>query len=166
MIAPRHILVPTDMSQFSLSVLQYAEEIAEIFKAHVTVLHVVEHEERHREGRTRWTDADVEARARSMITDLMIDTDLSPNEMKIVIRHGHAAAEIASAAKTLNADLIVMSTHGRTGLRHVLVGSVAERVVRIAQCPVLTMRPEAFREIVAITEDDIAGDLHLGSDSA
>ncbi len=59
---------------------------------------------------------------------------------KPVIRIGQPFHEIATGAKTLKADLIVVSTHGYTGLKHVLLGSTAERVVRHAPCPVLTVR--------------------------
>ena len=64
-----------------------------------------------------------------------------------VVRAGSPAGEIVSIAKTLPADLIVISTHGRTGFKHVLVGSVAERVVQTAPCPVLVVR-EQEREIL------------------
>ncbi len=55
---------------------------------------------------------------------------------------GEPAAEILAFAKARKADLVVMGTHGRTGLEHALMGSIAERVVRRAHCPVLTVRPE------------------------
>jgi nucleotide-binding universal stress UspA family protein len=58
---------------------------------------------------------------------------------------GTPAVVIASAAKKLKADLIVMSTHGRTGLSHLLLGSVAEKVVRTAPCPVLTVPGSALK---------------------
>jgi nucleotide-binding universal stress UspA family protein len=56
---------------------------------------------------------------------------------------GEPAAEILEAAREARADLIVMGTHGRTGLEHALMGSIAERVVRRAHCPVLTVRPQS-----------------------
>jgi universal stress protein A len=58
---------------------------------------------------------------------------------------GSPKVEIIQYARKQNIDLIVLSTHGRTGLTHVLVGSVAETVVRTAPCPVLTVRPETHR---------------------
>ena len=66
---------------------------------------------------------------------------------KIAVRPGRPATEIVEAARELAADLIVIATHGRTGLQHVLLGSVAENVVRHAPCPVLTVR-EHEREFV------------------
>jgi nucleotide-binding universal stress UspA family protein len=59
---------------------------------------------------------------------------------KPIIRQGRPATEIVEAAREIEADLIVIATHGHTGLKHVLLGSVAENVVRHAPCPVLTVR--------------------------
>ena len=58
---------------------------------------------------------------------------------------GQAARAIVHRAEQLQADMIVIGTHGRSGLPHMLLGSVAEKVVRTASCPVLTIRPEAFQ---------------------
>ena len=58
---------------------------------------------------------------------------------------GQAATTIAHQAELIQADIIVIGTHGRSGLPHMLLGSVAEKVVRTASCPVLTIRPEAFQ---------------------
>ena len=58
---------------------------------------------------------------------------------------GQAAAAIIGRAKQIQADIIVIGTHGRSGLPHMLLGSVAEKVVRAASCPVLTIRPEVFQ---------------------
>ncbi|MEK6650796.1 MAG: universal stress protein [Bacteroidota bacterium] len=157
MIAPKHLIVPTDLSPFSLTVLRYAVEIAELFHARLTVVHVVDRHAEH----AHLPDAEREHRARTAIDELLREPKVEAHGISIVVRHGHAAAEIVRAAHDLNGDLIVMCTHGRTGMRHVLVGSVAEKVVRSAVCPVLTVRPEEFREIVALTANDVAGDLHL-----
>jgi len=59
---------------------------------------------------------------------------------RVLVRYGTPFAEIADAARTLKADLIILTTHGYTGLKHVFMGSTAERVVRHAPCPVLTVR--------------------------
>ena len=157
MIAPQHLIVPTDLSSFSLTVLRYALEIAELFHARLTVVHIVD----RRAELAHLSDAERERKVRDAIEELLRNVEVEARNLSISIRHGHAAAEIVRAAHDLNGDLIVMCTHGRTGMRHVLVGSVAENVVRSAVCPVLTMRPEEFREIVALTENDVAGDLHL-----
>ena len=62
-----------------------------------------------------------------------------------ILKSGPPFLEILIAASELNADLIVMGTHGRSGLANVLIGSVAEKVVRRAHCPVLTVKPEDFK---------------------
>ncbi|MBT8365481.1 MAG: universal stress protein, partial [Deltaproteobacteria bacterium] len=63
-------------------------------------------------------------------------------ETQILVEFGLAAEKIIEAAKEKDADMIIMATHGRTGLSHALIGSVAEKVVRQAPCPVLTIRPK------------------------
>ena len=60
-----------------------------------------------------------------------------------IVKHGKSYQEIVKAAKKLKADMIVISTHGYTGLKHTIMGSTAERVVRHAPCPVLVLRAEA-----------------------
>lgn len=157
MIAPRHLLVPTDLSPFSLSILRYAVEIADLFHARLTVVHVVD----RRAEQAHQSDAERERQAKAAIDALLHQLGAEGRSIGIVIRHGPAAAEIVRCAQERTADLIVMCTHGRTGVRHALVGSVAEKVVRTSACPVLTMRPEEFREIVGLTENDVTGDLHL-----
>jgi nucleotide-binding universal stress UspA family protein len=71
-------------------------------------------------------------------------------EVEMFVRHGQAAHEIAACALAWEADLMVLSTHGRSGLRHVLVGSVAENVVRYAPCPVLVVREHGHEFLKAI----------------
>jgi nucleotide-binding universal stress UspA family protein len=77
-----------------------------------------------------------------------------------VVRAGKAQTEILRFAKEEGIDLIVMATHGRTGLAHVFMGSVAERVVRTSRVPVLTVKPASFPNYL-VTEKDIEEDLRL-----
>jgi nucleotide-binding universal stress UspA family protein len=161
MIAPHILLVPTDLSDHSLVALKYAEEIAEIFDAKVIVLSVIEHDGPESRRSVHPEDVLRKDELHRKLLSLMLDRKISHDKVAIVIRHGAASSMIVEAARELKADLVVMSTHGRTGLRHIMMGSVAETVVRHAPCPVLTMKPEEFREIVAISEDDVAGSLHL-----
>ena len=76
-------------------------------------------------------------------------TDLEQPDLEIerVSRVGTTAVEIANHAKETNADLIVMGTHGRSGLSHALLGSIAEKVIRSAPCPVVTVRSAPEPEI-------------------
>jgi universal stress protein A len=165
MKAPRNMLVPVDRSLFSLSALQYAEQLARIFEAEITVVHVIEWGMRL-EGSAPdaqhllYSDL-IEEQRRTLISHLLVDNGLVSQSIKILIRHGSPAKEIVRAAADIHADLIVLSTHGRTGLRHVALGSVAEKVVRTSLCPVLTVKPEEFRELISMSEDDIASSLHL-----
>jgi universal stress protein A len=77
---------------------------------------------------------------RQAVVNLIAAKNLGRLNPVIDVRLGSAAQEIVAAAKELPADLLVVGTHGRTGLTHLLLGSVAEHVVRHAPCPVMTVR--------------------------
>ena len=77
-----------------------------------------------------------------------------------VVRTGRAAEEITRFAREENIDLIVMATHGWTGVKHALLGSVAEKVVRYAAVPVMTVKPLPVREAL-LRDEDIENELHL-----
>lgn len=144
------ILVPTDLSPASLSALEYAGELARPFNAEVVVLFVVEPivyatpsdlygaaadlgtvlQEQERSGRAQLLK--IQARYRKKLPKL-----------RAVQQTGTPYLVITTAAKKLKADMIVMSTHGRTGLSHLFLGSVAEKIVRTSPCPVLTVRAGA-----------------------
>jgi len=162
---PKEILVPTDMSTYSLSALQYAEIVAEVFGAEISLIHVVPRAEKPVEikkvkGEPRKEETSIEE-SRKMISHLLMDKDLVIRSIKIIVRSGSPAEEIVKAAREIDADIIVMSTHGRTGVRRTVIGSVAEKVVRYALCPVLTVKPEEFRELVSLSEEEVAKDLHM-----
>lgn len=144
----KRILVPVDFSTHSLGALDYAAELAKPFKAELMVLHVVEP--------IYYTVPDFTGgAAASMVTVIEQQRQTARSELirleqryakrriklRTLLQTGVAAYEsIAASAKKLKADMIVMATHGRTGLTHLLMGSVAEHVVRAAPCPVLTLR--------------------------
>ena len=159
MKTPKKILVPTDMSTYSLTALEYGQEIARIFEAELAVVYVVDTGKPREEQKE--LDRSLEQQSRTMISHFLVNNELVTRNLEIVIRHGHAAQEIVRAAKDLRIDLIVLSTHGRTGLRHVLVCSVAEKVVRLAPCPVLTVKPEELGELIDITEEEVVDSLHI-----
>jgi universal stress protein A len=81
------------------------------------------------------------ASARTGLANVVRDLNLTRLNPKAEVRIGIPADEIVAAAKELNADLLCVSTHGRTGLAHFFLGSVAEKIVRYSPCPVLTVRP-------------------------
>lgn len=131
------ILVPTDFSPPSDAALAYARVLCAAFGASLHLLHVAT--ERvlppHATG-----DADAGAAALREIQRRLNADDRRRGVLGRVIEGPDPAAEIARYAGTTGSDLIVMGTHGRGGLAHLLIGSVAEKVVRTAPCPVLTVR--------------------------
>lgn len=156
----KRILVPTDMSAHSLAALQYAQDISHLIGGEIVVLRVIEETGPAKPDQTS-EPANEAAAARRALVHLLIDHNVLTQDVRIEIRAGTPEKEIVSAAKDVGADLIVMSTHGRTGLEHVLMGSVTEKVVRYSSVPVLTVKPDRFRGLVDITEDDIADSLHM-----
>lgn len=139
----KKILAPIDFSDCSKKALQYAIPLAKQHEATITLLYVVPTNYAVGEyGGIDYTSLEAQMRT-SGETQLRA---LAANEVRgevasdTLIRAGSPATEILEAARSLPADLIVISTHGRTGLKHVLLGSVAEHVVRRAPCPVLVLR--------------------------
>lgn len=161
MKSPQRILVPIDMSVFSITALQYAEDVAEHFGAEIAVVHVVEHETQSAKAAEADSEAEAEQALRSTIARMLLDHNVVHQSLRIELRHGSPAQEIVKASQEIHADLIIMCTHGRSGLSHVLMGSVAERVVRRSPCPVLTIKPDEFSELINVTEEDISEGLHL-----
>ncbi len=135
----KRILVPVDLSEPSIQALDYAVDLAAFFKAQLMVLFVAEPlyyagdlglfvEEQQRLGREQLTLLEERVRKRGRVCET-------------ILLRGTPYQAICDAARRRAADLIVMGTHGRTGLSHLVMGSVADRVVRAAPCPVLTVPP-------------------------
>lgn len=132
------VLVPTDFSVCSMWALRYAEEMARRFGAEILLLHVDQSLAPYSElAEAR------QAAVRKEIEELATLLRDRGVPARGVLRSGGFAEEILKAAGAEHADLIAMGTHGRTGLAHVLMGSVAESVVRQSSCPVLTVRHTA-----------------------
>ena len=141
------ILVPTDFGAASEAALECAKELARRFNAHLYLLHVVEDPM----ATGVWTP-EVYVGASAELRDTLLrdaklraDQALTAAEREefkaaIEIRVGAAADTIGEFAREMGITLIVMGTHGRRGLAHMFLGSVAERMVRTAPCPVLTLR--------------------------
>jgi len=143
----KRILVPVDFSGGSLEALEYAVALAAPFDAELVVLFVVEPvyyatpadlygpsanlgmllEEQQRFGREQLARLQADLAKRKVSTTTLLQT-------------GTPYQQIVDTANRKKVDLIVMATHGRTGLSHLLLGSVAEKVVRSSACPVLTVR--------------------------
>jgi nucleotide-binding universal stress UspA family protein len=144
----RQILAPTDFSEFSKQAVQCAYELAQTFGAKLLLLHVVELLVYpveiflvSEEGTTLLDD--LERQARLDLAELVPKSLDGAVEVLCQAVVGTPYLKIVEVAAAETVDLIVMSTHGRTGLSHLVMGSVAERVVRMAPCPVLTIRPTA-----------------------
>jgi nucleotide-binding universal stress UspA family protein len=145
-VSVRRILVPVDFSDCSLEALEYAAWLAQRSGASLSLLHVLEpisygldftlsHEPKREEMRARVTQrlaGFVEALAGAKIA---ADSH---------VRGGLPADSILDSARTLPADVIVMGTHGRRGLSHLLSGSVTEAVLRQSRCPVMTVRSPKY----------------------
>lgn len=141
----RRILVPLDFSGKSRQALEVAVPLAELYHAKIFLIHVVEPACAYPYGPGEMSVAVLDSRPiveASKERLSAIARALVPPKVlgKTLVRDGRAYLEILTAAEELEADVIVIATHGFTGLKHVLLGSTAERVVRHAHCPVLTVR--------------------------
>lgn len=141
----KRILVPLDFSAPSLRTLRLAGEWAARFGAEICLLHVVESINTIGLFGAEPIAAlpppvDYRAQVRAELERLARAEFPDATAVSVHLRDGSAFDQIASAARELEADLIIIATHGRTGLTHALLGSMAERVVRHAPCPVLTLR--------------------------
>jgi universal stress protein A len=146
MIEINRILLPTDFSEYSAAARKYACAFAEQFRAELHLLHVI-HDLAPlvpEPGIVIPPPADylrdIELNAQAML-ERAVDAQWAAGKKIVrVVRQGPPFLEIIRYAREANIDLIVIGTHGRTGLVHVLMGSVAEKVVRKAPCPVLSVR--------------------------
>ena len=139
------VVVPVDFSDDSFAALQTARELAGE-PAHVHVVYVVPVLEPAEPG-VIWHTVDDDSRRRHATDALKKELDargLSTDQL--FIRFGDPGHEIVRHAEEVDAGLIVVSSHGQTGLKRLLIGSVADRVVRLAHCPVLVLKRRAGEE--------------------
>jgi universal stress protein A len=151
----REILVPVDFSPCSRKALQYAIPLAKQFGATVTVVHVAQ--ECVQNPEMILGDAQILEAGQTALNDLVREIGDSVR-VQAIVRLGQPASGIVEVAQELQSDLIILSTHGRSGLAHVLLGSTAEKVVRHAPCPVLVVRekehefvrgcPDSFNPVI------------------
>src|SRR5262245_50848825 len=148
MIELRSILLPTDFSEPSGVAGKYAKAMAESFHASLHVLHVIEESaliyplvgyEGAFPPLPQLRD-DIEKEVHARLEKLLSASERETLRAQLAIRIGSPFVEVIRYAKEQNIDLIVMGTHGRGPIAHMLMGSVAEKVVRKAPCPVLTVR--------------------------
>lgn len=145
MVALKNILVATDFSEPSAVALAYGRDLARSYNATLHVLHVVEDVLMRYSSEIGFAmpqvQTELEDIARRDLDKLITDDDRRTLNVQTAIETGVNMADvIVRYAKEHDIDLIVTGTHGRGAVKHFLMGSVAERVVRTAPCPVLTVR--------------------------
>ena len=149
MLSIKTVLVPTDFSDASESALNYGKAMAERFGASLHVLHVMEDLLAHAWAAEVYVASmpnlrdEIERESRQRLGTMLTPEDVKRLRAEIALVAGNPFIEIIRYAKANNIDLIVMGTHGRGPIAHMLLGSVAERVVRKAHCPVITVRQTA-----------------------
>jgi nucleotide-binding universal stress UspA family protein len=142
-VAINNILTPVDFSDPGIKALTYAAQMANLFDATILLAYVIEPVPMPAElSMGAAYDPDIEDRALERLA-LISDTHFADCHRETpIILHGHAGTELVKCAANQSIDLIVLGTHGYSGIKHLLMGSTAEYIVRSAPCPVLTIRHE------------------------
>jgi universal stress protein A len=148
MFHPRLILHPTDYSESSGYAMQIAADLARQHQARIIILHVAE-----TLGPENVTFGEATSQLEPTAYRRRLEEDLRQREpapqdvsVEYVLGEGDTAQEIQRVAQSRGCDLIVMGTHGRTGLTRLVMGSTAEKVIRRAPCPVLTTKIPSFQK--------------------
>jgi nucleotide-binding universal stress UspA family protein len=148
----RRILAPTDFSEPSKQAIAYAFELAQTFGATLILLHVIEELPPYigflPPEETPKALEELAGRARRDLAQVVPQAQDGQVEVTCQAVVGAPYPKIIEVAQEMNADMIVIATHGRTGFRHFVMGSVAEHVVRTAPCPVLTIRSTVATEVL------------------
>ncbi len=144
----KSIMIPIDFSDYSRSALKYAVDFARTFKAKMHLVYVLEpsvYPADFSMGQISLPAVEVETTRKAMdeLENLAKTEITSDIKYDTKIRTGSAFVEIIEHARETDTDLIIISTHGHTGVEHLLFGSTAEKIVRKAPCPVLTLRKPA-----------------------
>ena len=158
----KNILVPTDLSESSVVAMDYARPLAAHYRAQIYIIHVMTDEppiacsininlDKHTRTTSNSSNPEIEQFFSEQIKQ--------DKNIVCIIRCGEASKEILKFAEEEQIDLIVLSTHGRTGLSNILMGSVAEKVVRYATISVVTVKTETIRGTL-LDEEDIEEQLH------
>ena len=141
----QHIQVPVDFSHDSEHAVEAAIGLAQQFEARVTLLHAIHIPEAAEVNLAAYMDK-IRSEADQSMTSRLQRVQEAGVTAEAVTVIGAPSQTIVDTARDRRADLIVMGTHGRTGLRHMLIGSVAERVVRLAPCPVMVVPRESGKD--------------------
>jgi len=165
MVYLKKILITTDLSDYSLAAMEYASSFGLLYSSKMYLLYVADIPA----GLPTMQGIEIDAAIRQRAAEDSFRKELeqfvagrvSPDiKLTHVVRIGVPAEEIKRFAAEEGIDLIVMATHGRTGLRHIVMGSVAEKVVRISNTPVLTVKPKPLRDSL-LRREDVESELHL-----
>jgi universal stress protein A len=143
----KRVLIPVDFSGDSLNALAFARGLVKPFNAEVVLVHVIEPiyyaapADMYMTSPNLATIIDEQQQmAAQQLKRIAADLEKRGQRVRTVLKSGSPAQVIIETAQRTGSDLIVMATHGHTGLAHLFMGSVAEKVVRTAACPVLTVR--------------------------
>lgn len=154
--AVRNVLVPVDLSEFSRPLIRAAKDVTASFQARMDLLHVVEPLPFPVPlvGAVTIHDLipDPTDQAERQLQRILETEEGLPVECDVHVREGHAAMTIIDSVDTFDSDLIVIASHGLSGLERIMLGSVTARVIRRATCPVLVLR---------VSPDDVAGEAAL-----
>lgn len=148
MLSIERILVPVDFSPPSIAALRYAREFHDLYGADLVLLHVVEDIQYMAnpylfEMPTLPPLEDIQQESREHLDALMHEHFPGDAKVRAVYRTGKPFSEILQCAQDERVDLIIIASHGHTGLEHALFGSTAEKVIRKAFCPVLVVKRPA-----------------------
>lgn len=142
----KKILCPVDFSEFTGEIVRYAHDIAKKYGAELHMLHVIPNLTYFTPYESFLTpenlvaiESNIQGEVEKDFSRIMKHDDI---KAKKVVKSGVAFVEIIDYAKAESIDLIVMGTHGRGAIEHILIGNVAEKVVRKSPCPVMTIRPK------------------------
>ena len=148
MIKIKNILLPTDFSNLSLSASEYAINLAEQYSAKLHILHVLEKTppiltirslDLSEEKIIKTIEEDAQKKLDNVVKKISKNRNI---EINALIRKGIDFEEIIKYSEKSKIDLIVIATHGRSGIMHTLLGSVAEKVIRLSKIPVLVSKPK------------------------
>ena len=158
LISISRILLPTDFSEPAKEAQEYAMALADRFGAELHLLHVVPPVMAYPDAASPWVMPENEMQLQFEAADHRLTRELDSqwsdqHRVAHTTAGGFAVDEILKYATDHNIDLIVIGTHGHSGLSRLLIGSVAEKLVRLANCPVLTVHPLAHHFLIDGTED-------------
>jgi len=141
----KKIVCPIDFSEFTDEILKYAVNITKKFNAELHLIHIIPNLNYFTPYESFLTPENLVAIEKNIEKEVEKDFERVTKNidvpLKKIVKTGVTFVEIIDYIKEEDIDLVVMGTHGRSGIEHILIGSVAEKVVRKSPCPVLTIRP-------------------------